>query len=87
MGYNYAPDTQRSWRNSRYICALSDAERHLGHLVKTEQWHAYDATHSNGPSGGFKYLGPFTDLAVAKQAVESAVASSGRPRTMRAGVH
>jgi len=87
MGNDYALETQREWRNSRYICAFSDSERHLGHLVKTDQWHAYDATHLNGPSGGFSYLGRFTDLAVAKQAVELAVASSGKPRTMRVGVH
>ena len=63
-----------SWRNSDYVCALADSERHLGHVVKTEQWHAYDATHPNDASIGFKYLGPFVDLAAAKQAVESAVA-------------
>jgi hypothetical protein len=76
---------QREWRNSEFICAFADAERHLGHLVKMEQWHAYDATHSDDPSGGIHYLGEFADVAAAKQVVELAVAGAGRPKTMGAG--
>lgn len=71
-GYG-ASTAQGSWRNTRYICALADSDRHLGHVVKTDNWHAYDATHSDDAAKGFKYLGRFVDLAAAKQAVESAV--------------
>ena len=80
---NYEPVIPRSWRNSTDICALADSERHFGHVIKTEQWHAYDAIHSNESSKGFKYLGPFVDLAAAKQAVESAVAQAREIRVMR----
>lgn len=75
---------QGSWRNSRYICALADSDRHLGHLIKTEQWHAYDATHLGEASKGFKYLGRFVDFAAAKQAVEMAVAVTRGTGTRRA---
>jgi hypothetical protein len=64
---------QGSWRNAKYIYALADSDRHLGHVIKTDKWHAYDATHSDEAVKGFKYLGRFVDLAAAKQAVESAV--------------
>ena len=38
-----------------------------------EQWHGYDATHSDEALKGFNYLGEFADLATAKLAVELAV--------------
>jgi hypothetical protein len=66
-------NSSSGWRNSEIACALADTDRHLGHLIKTEEWHAYDATHSNEASTGFKYLGVFVNIAAAKQAVESAV--------------
>jgi hypothetical protein len=77
---NRISTAQRSWRNSRFICALADADRHLGHLIKTEKWHAYDATHLNEASTGFKYLGAFVSVAAAKRAVESAVAGICRTK-------
>lgn len=52
---------------------MADTHRHLGHVIKKKRWHAYDATHSDEASKGFKYLGVFVDLAAAKQAVELAV--------------
>jgi hypothetical protein len=64
------------WRDSEFVCALADTDRHLGHLVKTKKWHAYDATHSNEASTGFKYLGAFVNVAAAKQAVDSSVAAT-----------
>jgi hypothetical protein len=75
---NNISTAERSWRNAEFVCALADADRHLGHLIKTEEWHAYDATHSNEASKGFEYLGAFADVAAAKQAVESAVAGTCR---------
>ena len=62
-----------SWWNSELVCALADTHRHLGHLIKKEQWHGYDATHSDQALKGFNYLGAFVDLAAAKLAVEIAV--------------
>jgi hypothetical protein len=82
---DYIPTTEHSWRTSKFVCALSDAARHLGHLIMTEKWHAYDATHSNEASNGFKYLGTFVELADAKQAVESSMAGGRRTGAMAAG--
>jgi hypothetical protein len=62
-----------SWWNSEFVCALADTHRHLGHLIKKERWHGYDATHSDEALKGFNYLGAFVDLAAAKLAVELAV--------------
>ncbi len=75
----------RSWKSSEYVCAFSDDERHLGHVIKTEQWDAYDATRLNGASAGFKHLGSFGDLAMAMQAVERSVERIQESRTMHAG--
>ena len=76
---------ERSWRHSEHICTFADNERHLGHLIKTDGWHAYDATRPNGTSGGFKYLGEFGDIATAMLAVEAAVARVFHTRAMQAG--
>lgn len=60
-----------AWRNSPEICALADRERHLGHIVQIGgRWYAFDATHSNEESDGFRNLGSFANLASAKEAVE-----------------
>jgi hypothetical protein len=64
-----------AWRDSRYICALSDGSRHLGHVVKLEVWQGYDGTHLNDRQNGFRYLGEFELLSDAKSAVERSVAS------------
>lgn len=65
---------RRNWRVAPYICAFQDEERHLGHLVKADKWHAYDATHLNAQEDGILYLGEFSDLEAAKAAVETSVA-------------
>jgi hypothetical protein len=74
-----------SWKSSEHVCAFSDDERHLGHVIKTEHWNAYDATRLNEASEGFKYLGAFVDLAAAMQAVECSVERKRESRTMHAG--
>jgi hypothetical protein len=76
---------ERTWRHSEHICTFADNERHLGHLIKMEAWHAYDATRPDGTSGGFNYLGEFGDVATAMLAVEAAVARVHNSRTMQAG--
>jgi hypothetical protein len=64
---------ERTWRISEYLCAFQDQERHLGHVTKADNWHAYDATHTNPQQDGIRYLGDFTDLAAAMAAVEASV--------------
>jgi hypothetical protein len=70
------------WRNARHICALADEERHLGHVVMTDQWHAYDAVHPNETATGFTYLGAFVSRSEAKDAVEAAVTAGERRMAM-----
>ena len=61
------------WRNSFSVCALADRERHFGHVVKMgSQWHAFDATRFNDEGNGFRSLGNFVSLQVAKKATEMA---------------
>ena len=63
------------WRDSPSICCLVDAERHLGHVVRAGNlWLAFDATHLNESRTGFRLLGSVMDVAVAKCAVELAIA-------------
>jgi hypothetical protein len=76
LNMNNISTAERSWRNAEFVCALGDTDRHLGHLIRTEKWHAYDATHPGEASKGFKYLGAFVDVTAAKRAVESAVAET-----------
>ena len=63
--------TALAWRISGHMCALSDGERHIGHVVRIGgRWHAYDAMHSNETSDGFRSLGSFAAVNSAKSAVE-----------------
>jgi hypothetical protein len=74
-------DRAAGWRDSNNVCALSDGDRHLGHVVlKARRWNAFDATHLDDKRNGFRYLGAFASLNHAKAAVDSSVASgySGR---------
>ncbi len=60
-----------TWRHSDHICALSDGERHVGHIVKIGgRWHAFDAMHSNDNGDGFRSLGTYAAERPAKNAVE-----------------
>ena len=60
-----------AWRHSASICALADGERHLGHIVQIGgRWYAFDATHFNEGSDGFRNLGSFASIVSAKEAVE-----------------
>jgi hypothetical protein len=70
---NYIATVEASWRDSEFVCALADTDRHLGHLIRREHWYAYDATQPDDAASGFKCLGIFVDLATAKQVVELAV--------------
>ena len=72
MKPNGKPDVANlTWRHSDHICALSDGERHVGHIVKIGgRWHAFDAMHSNRTGDGFRSLGSFASESSAKSVVE-----------------
>jgi len=78
------PEAPPAWRDSPYICAFADSERHLGHIIKTDRWHAYDATHANPASNEFNYLGAFDNLETAKAVLESVAGWAGETKYMRA---
>ena len=60
-----------AWRVSPHICALTDGERHVGHIVKIGgRWHAFDAMHSNDAGDGFRALGTYAALESAQRAIE-----------------
>ncbi|MDQ1469499.1 MAG: hypothetical protein QOJ99_979 [Bryobacterales bacterium] len=65
-----------TWRHSQDVCALADQDRQLGHVVKTDAWHAFDAVHPNDKGTGFTYLGAFNERNEAKNAVETAIGRS-----------
>jgi hypothetical protein len=71
-----------TWRHSPDICALADCDRQLGHVVRTDAWHAFDAVHPNKEGTGFTYLGAFAEQNEAKSAVEAAIGRT-TPWTMR----
>ena len=67
-------DFAPAWRDAPNICALADAERHLGHAVRVgENWIAYDAIHFNPANDGFRVIGIFQTIGQAKQAIEDSV--------------
>ena len=64
------------WFVSERVCALSDPERHLAHLVKVGlQWFVFDATHLNQEGTGCVMLGSFVRKRTAMDAAESATLS------------
>jgi hypothetical protein len=72
-------DRTPGWRDSRHVCALSDGDRHLGHIVLIAgQWCAFDATHLDDKRSGFRDLGTFPSVAVAKAAVEGSCAKDSQ---------
>jgi hypothetical protein len=72
--------TTAVWSEALNVCALADAERHLGHAVRVPQgWTAYDATQLNTAADGFKELGAFRTIAEAKIAIENSLGICGRP--------
>jgi hypothetical protein len=61
------------WRISPWTCALSDRERHLGHLISDKgAWVAFDGTRLDESTSSFRQLGRFTRLGEAMKAVERA---------------
>jgi len=87
-GYGSSPAVERTskamssqlqvptWRDSPSVCALADEQRHLGHIVRAGKfWLAFDGTHCDVAGGGFRLLGSWTNTALAKRAVEMAIAN------------
>jgi len=65
------------WRESPEVCALADAERHLGHAVRVgNYWIGYDAIHVNPTSDGFRIIGTFASVEAAKAAIENSIAQN-----------
>lgn len=72
-------DRRPGWRDSRHVCALSDGDRHLGHIVlNAGQWNAFDATHLDDKRSGFRDLGSFASIIGAKAAVEGSCAKESQ---------
>jgi hypothetical protein len=75
------------WCDAEDFCALADGDRHLGHIVYTGEWEAFDAIHPNDSGNGFRELGAFPSVFLAKMAVEQAVYRSlgGMAKSERSG--
>jgi len=82
MGWNQIASVGMAvWRDAEDICALSDDDRHLGHVVNEGEWHAFDAVHPNLGGNG---IGIFATLDDAKAAVERSVSAPVEIRARRA---
>jgi hypothetical protein len=73
------------WCDGEDFCAFADGERHLGHIIYTGEWEAFDAIHPNDTGNGFRELGTFPSVFLAKMAVEQAVSGSADRMTKSAG--
>ena len=77
----------RVWQQRGDVCTLADGERHLGHIINLGVWHAFDGIHLNETGNGFKSVGLFTSIDLAKAAVEQSIAQSAKPKVSAAGSH
>lgn len=75
----------RVWRQRGDVCTLADNDRHLGHIVNLGVWHAFDGIHLNETGNGFKNVGLFETIDLAKAAVEQSIAQSAKPKVRAAG--
>ena len=73
------------WCDAEDFCTLADGDRHLGHIVYTGEWEAFDAIHPSESGNGFKELGTFPSVVLAKMAVEQAVSGSAGVMARSAG--
>ena len=72
------------WSVLEGICAFSDEERHLGHVIQAKGWHAFDATKLNESVDSYRYVGAFSTRREAMEALERSVVTIARPLTMTA---
>jgi hypothetical protein len=75
----------RVWQRKGDVCTLADGDRHLGHIINLGAWHAFDGIHLNETGNGFKSVGLFASIDLAKAAVEQSIAQSAKPKVMAAG--
>ena len=73
-----------AWWDSDTLCAVSDGERHLGHIIRARGWQAFDATKLNDTGDSYKYIGRFSTRREAKDAVMNSVVTTSRPLVMNA---
>jgi hypothetical protein len=73
------------WQRRGDVCTLGDSDRHLGHIVNLGVWHAFDAIHLNETGNGFKSVGRFPTIDLAKAAVEQSISQSAKPKVRTAG--
>ena len=75
----------RVWQQRGDVLTLADSDRHLGHIINLGVWHAFDGIHLNETGNGFKSVGLFATIDLAKAAVEQSIALSSKPKVMAAG--
>lgn len=73
------------WQQRGDVLTLADSDRHLGHIVNLGAWHAFDGIHLNETGNGFKSVGLFETIDLAKAAVEQSISQSAKPKVMAAG--
>jgi hypothetical protein len=72
------------WCDSESLCAVSDDDRHLGHILRARGWQAFDSTKLNETGDSYRYIGTFPNKRQAKEAVMNSVVTSSRPLVMTA---
>ena len=76
-----------AWQDDIEVSALSDSERHLGHIFwDGDAWVAYDAVHPSPSSDGFLCLGRFRSVNEAKEVIEKSVGVLRRPVLCQKGL-
>jgi hypothetical protein len=75
----------RVWQRRGDVCTLADGDRHLGHIINLGLWHAFDGIHLNETSNGFKSVGLFATMDLAKAAVEQSISRPTKPKARAAG--
>ncbi len=75
----------RVWQQRGDVCTLADGDRHLGHIINLGVWHAFDGIHLNETGNGFKSVGLFASIDLAKAAVEQSISQSAKSKVMAAG--
>lgn len=79
--------TLPKWYVCENVCALSDPERHLAHVVRLQtRWFVFDATHLNIERLGCRYIGSFVRRQTAMEVAETEVLGYRAPVAIQRGV-
>lgn len=76
------------WQSTPDVLTVCDSERHLGHALRFDSWHAFDATKLNETGDGWMYLGVFETIIDARAAIAGSLEqleSLTAPLVMTAG--